>query len=136
MVQSETLDTVYMNMAFALAELSNAERAQVGCLIVKDTHILSEGVNGTPSGFSNICEDEFGITKPEVLHAESNAIAKLAKSTESSDGATAYTTHSPCYSCAKLLIQAGIKRVVYKYHYGDYCGRTLLAKAGVPSEGL
>jgi dCMP deaminase len=108
-------------MADDLSILSHAERRKVGCLIVKDTQIISEGYNGTPRGFDNRCEytdhvDEM-YTKPEVLHAESNAITKLARSTNSSDGATMYVTCSPCFECAKLIIQAGIKRVVYRDMY-------------------
>ena len=115
MAQPKKLDLVYLRMADDLSILSHAERRKVGCLIVKDTQIISEGYNGTPRGFDNRCEytdhvDEM-YTKPEVLHAESNAITKLARSTNSSDGATMYVTCSPCFECAKLIIQAGIKRV-------------------------
>ena len=116
-----SLDKTYMNMARELSKLSHAQRRKVGCLIVKDTHIIAEGLNGTPRGFDNTCEyvdhlDEM-YTKPEVLHAESNAITKLARSTNSSEGATLYSTCSPCFDCAKLIIQAGIHRVVYKHLY-------------------
>jgi dCMP deaminase len=121
LAQPKKLDLVYLRMADDLSILSHAERRKVGCLIVKDTQIISEGYNGTPRGFDNRCEytdhvDEM-YTKPEVLHAESNAITKLARSTNSSDGATMYVTCSPCFECAKLIIQAGIKRVVYRDMY-------------------
>ena len=108
-------------MAESLATLSHAERRRVGCLIVKDTQIIAEGYNGTPKGFDNSCEylDEVGeyYTKPEVLHAEANAITKLAKSTNSSKGSTLYATCSPCFQCAKLIIQSGVERVVYRDLY-------------------
>lgn len=130
MANQDKLDQVYMAMAKELAKLSSAKRAQVGCIIVKNTHIISEGYNGTPIGFSNVCEDSAFKTLPEVLHAESNAITKLARSTASSDGATIYVTLAPCYECSKLIIQSGIKRVVfYKNYHSD--GISLLRKAGV-----
>ena len=121
MAGKDRLDQAYMKMAEELAKLSYAERKKVGCLIVKDTQIISEGYNGTPKGFDNRCEyvdyvDEM-YTKAEVLHAESNAITKIARSTNSSDGATLYCTLAPCFDCAKLIIQAGIKRVVFKEKY-------------------
>jgi len=121
MAKQESLDFVYLKMAEDLSALSHAKRRKVGCLIVKDTQIISEGYNGTPCGFDNNCEyidhvDEM-YTKPEVLHAESNAITKLARSTNSSEGATMYVTCSPCFDCAKLIIQAGISRVVYQNLY-------------------
>jgi len=124
-----------MRMAHELAKLSTAQRAKVGALIVRNTHILSEGYNGTPVGFSNDCEyydhvDQFR-TKREVIHAESNAITKLAKSTSSSDGATLYVTLAPCFECAKLIIQSGINRVVYLESYRDKSGLHLLEQAGV-----
>ena len=123
-----------MRMAGELAKLSYAERKKVGCLIVKDTQIISEGYNGTPAGFDNTCEyydyvDEYQ-TKPEVLHAESNAITKLARSTNSSSESTLYVTLAPCYDCAKLIIQAGIKRVVYRDKYARN-GLALLEKANI-----
>jgi dCMP deaminase len=123
-----------MDMASVLATLSHATRRKVGCLIVKDTHIIAEGINGTPKGFSNECEyynyvDEC-YTKPEVLHAESNAIAKIARSNNSSVGSTLYVTLAPCFNCAKLIIQAGIERVVFKDQYPKN-GLALLDKAGV-----
>ena len=122
-------------MAEELAELSYAERRKVGCLIVKDTQIISEGFNGTPAGFNNSCEyynhlDEI-YTKPEVLHAESNAITKLARSTNSSSESTLYVTLAPCYECSKLIIQAGIKRVVYKERYHSVLGLNLLSRAKI-----
>ena len=121
-------------MAKELAKLSYAERKKVGCIVVKDTQIISEGYNGTPKGFDNSCEyvnyvDE-QYTKPEVLHAESNAITKLARSTNSSVGATLYCTLAPCFECSKLIIQAGIQKVVYQDMYAKN-GLALLDKAGV-----
>lgn len=125
------LDKAYMDMAEALSQLSYAERAKVGCIIVnKGGQIVSQGYNGTPSGFDNECEDG-NVTKKEVLHAESNAIAKCAKWGGSTDGATLYVTMSPCYECAKLIIQAGISRVVYKEKYRDGDGLILLEDAGI-----
>ena len=120
--------------------LSHAKRRKVGCLIVKDTHIIAEGLNGTPRGFDNTCEYRDHVdhyyTKSEVLHAESNAITKLARSTNSSEGATLYVTCSPCFDCAKLIIQSGIERVVYDEPYSKGEGITLLKKAGVEVEKL
>jgi dCMP deaminase len=139
-VERDKLDKTYMNMAKELAKLSHAQRRKVGCLIVKDTHIIAEGLNGTPRGFDNNCEYidhvDHMYTKPEVLHAESNAITKLARSTNSSSGATVYVTCSPCYDCSKLIIQAGIKRVVYAEPYSKGEGITLLKKAGIEVEKL
>ena len=134
MAAKDKLDQTYMDMASVLATLSHATRKKVGCLIVKDTHIIAEGINGTPKGFSNECEyynyvDEC-YTKPEVLHAESNAIAKIARSTNSSVGSTLYVTLAPCFDCAKLIIQAGINRVVFRDMYAKN-GLALLNKAGV-----
>jgi len=121
MANQDKLDVVYLRMAEHLSTLSHATRRKVGCLIVKDTQIISEGYNGTPTGFNNNCEYTDHVdhmyTKPEVLHAESNAITKLARSTNSSNGATLYVTCSPCYDCSKLIIQSGIKRVVYQHLY-------------------
>ena len=128
------LDNTYLNMAAEWGLLSKAERKQVGCLIVKDGQIISDGYNGTPHGFDNRCEFDtrFGSeTKREVLHAESNALMKLAKSTQSSVGATVYVTISPCFDCAKLMIQGGIKRIVYRDLYRDCNGIHLLEKAGI-----
>jgi dCMP deaminase len=121
MASQKSLDQTYMRMAEELSKLSYATRKKVGCLIVKDTQIISEGYNGTPKGFPNECEytnyvDE-EYTKPEVLHAESNAISKIARSTNSSDGATLYVTLAPCFECSKLIIQSGITRVMYKDEY-------------------
>ena len=141
MANQRELDEVYMNMAHELSKLSKAERKKVGSLIVKDTQIISEGYNGTPKGFNNDCEyydyvDEIH-TKPEVLHAESNAITKLARSTNSSSGSTLYVTLAPCFECSKLIIQAGIKRVVFLEQYrAAYTGRALLEKAQVEVEQL
>ena len=125
------LDGRYMRMARVWAENSYCIRRQVGALIVKDKMIISDGYNGTPSGFENICEDESGVTKPYVLHAEANAISKVAKSGNSSEGATLYVTASPCIECAKLIIQAGIKRVVYSEKYRLEDGLDLLKRAGI-----
>ena len=110
------------------------KRRQVGALIVKDRMIISDGYNGTPSGFENVCEDENGVTKPYVLHAEANAITKVAKSGNSSEGATLYVTASPCVECAKLIIQAGIRRVVYTDAYRLTDGVDLLRRAGIEIE--
>ena len=134
MATQKKLDQTYMRMAKELAKLSYAERKKVGCIVVKDTQIISEGYNGTPKGFDNSCEyvnyvDE-QYTKPEVLHAESNAITKLARSTNSSVGATLYCTLAPCFECSKLIIQAGIQKVVYQDMYAKN-GLALLDKAGV-----
>ncbi len=127
-------DEKYLRMAAIWAENSYCKRRQVGALIVKDRMIISDGFNGTPSGFENVCEDENGITRPYVLHAEANAISKVAKSGNSSEGATLYVTASPCIECAKLIIQAGIKRVVYRDEYRLTDGIDLLAKAGIEVE--
>jgi len=133
------IDKTYLIMAKAWANLSKAQRKKVGCLIVKDGCIISDGFNGTPSGFDNSCENRenlFLVTKPEVLHAESNAITKLAKSTQSSLGATMYITINPCVECAKLIIQSGITRVVYKDFYKDYKGINLLQQAKIKTENI
>ena len=111
------LDTRYLRMASIWAENSYCKRRQVGALIVKDKMIISDGYNGTPAGFENVCEDEDGITKPYVLHAEANAITKVAASSNSSKGATIYITAAPCIECAKLIVQSGIVRVVYSEKY-------------------
>lgn len=118
-------------MACIWSENSYCQRRKVGALIVKDKMIISDGYNGTPSGFENICEDENNVTKPYVLHAEANAITKIARSNNSSDNATMYVTASPCIECAKLIIQAGIKRVVYSEHYRLEDGIELLKRAGI-----
>ena len=121
-------------MAGVWARNSYCKRRQVGALIVKDRMIISDGYNGTPSGFENICEDETGVTKPYVLHAEANAISKVAQSGNSSKDATLYVTASPCMECAKLIIQSGIKRVVYGEKYRIMDGVELLERAGVVVE--
>ena len=124
-------DKSYMEMASVWARNSYCKRRQVGALIVKDRMIISDGFNGTPSGFENICEDENGVTKPYVLHAEANAITKVAKSGNNSDGSTLYVTSSPCLECSKLIIQSGIKRVVYQEEYRLTDGIDLLRRAGI-----
>lgn len=134
--KQQKLDQRYLRMARTWAENSYCKRRQVGALIVKDKMIISDGYNGTPSGFENICEDENGVTKPYVLHAEANAISKVAKSGNSSSGATLYVTASPCLECAKLIIQAGIKRVVYRDEYRITDGIDLLKRAGVEVEQI
>lgn len=124
-------DKRYLEMALIWAKNSYCKRRQVGALIVKEKMIISDGYNGTPSGFENVCEDENNVTKPYVLHAEANAITKVAKSNNSSENSTLYVTSSPCLECAKLIIQSGIKRVVYcdKYRLTD--GLDLLKRAGI-----
>jgi len=130
------LDKKYLELADSWSQLSVAERMKVGCIIVKDNQIISDGFNGTPSGFNNVCEDEHFKTKPEVLHAESNALMKLALSTQSSKDATLYVTLSPCFECSKLIIQAKIKRVVYRDDYRVLSGLDLLRKAKVIVERI
>lgn len=125
------LDERYLRMARIWAENSYCQRRQVGALVVKNKMIISDGYNGTPTGFENICEDEAGLSKPYVLHAEANAITKLARSSNNSDGATIYITASPCIECAKLIIQAGIRRVVYAESYRLEDGINLLRRAGI-----
>ena len=132
----DKFDHRYLEMAEVWARNSYCKRRQVGALIVKDRMIISDGYNGTPSGFENICEDENGVTKPYVLHAEANAITKVAKSGNSSQGATLYVTASPCMECSKLIIQAGIKRVVYKDEYRLTDGVDLLRRAGIEVEKI
>lgn len=127
-------DRSYLEMARIWASNSYCKRRQVGALLVKDKMIISDGYNGTPSGFENVCEDENDKTKPYVLHAEANAITKVAKSGNSSDGATLYITASPCIECAKLIIQSGIKRVVYMDEYRLEDGVELLRRAGIEVE--
>ncbi|MDE6200182.1 MAG: dCMP deaminase family protein [Muribaculaceae bacterium] len=129
--KQEILDSRYLRMAKIWAENSYCQRRRVGAIIVKDSMIISDGFNGTPSGFENICEDESGHTKAYVLHAEANAITKVARSNNSSDGATLYVTASPCIECAKLIIQSGIKRVVFDEMYRLCDGIDLLRRAGV-----
>ncbi|MFA5651287.1 MAG: dCMP deaminase family protein [Proteiniphilum sp.] len=130
------LDKRYMRMAFIWAENSYCKRRKVGALLVKEKMIISDGYNGTPSGFENVCEDENNITKPYVLHAEANAITKVARSNNSSEGATLYVTSSPCIECAKLIIQAGIKRVVYADAYRLSDGVDLLERAGIALQSV
>lgn len=129
-------DYLYMRMARVWAENSYCIRRQVGALMVKDQRIISDGYNGTPSGFENVCEDENNVSKPYVLHAEANAISKVARSHNSSDGATLYVTASPCIECSKLIIQAGIRRVVYGELYRLTDGIDLLKRAGIEVEYL
>ena len=123
-------DDKYMDMAAIWATNSYCKRRQVGALLVKDRMIISDGYNGTPSGFENVCEEN-GVTKPYVLHAEANAITKIARSGNNSDGSTLYVTDSPCIECAKLIIQAGIKRVIYSREYRLTDGVDLLRRAGI-----
>ena len=125
------LDLRYLKMAQIWAENSYCKRRQVGALVVKDQMIISDGYNGTPSGFENVCEDDNNVTLPYVLHAEANAITKLARSSNNSEGSTLYITDSPCIECAKLIIQAGIKRVVYAREYRLTDGADLLKQAGI-----
>lgn len=129
------IENVYMQNAYQFAELSYAERRKVGCVIVKESQVISFGYNGTPHGFDNECEID-NTTKPEVLHAESNAIMKVAKSTMSCEGAELYTTTCPCFGCAKLIIQAGITKVYYTEEYRDMSGVELLGKAGIEVEQI
>jgi dCMP deaminase len=124
-------DVHYLQMAQIWAKNSYCKRRQVGALLVKDRMIISDGYNGTPSGFENECEDKNHLTKPYVLHAEANAITKVAKSNNNSEGATLYVTTSPCIECSKLIIQAGIVRIVYLHHYSKNEGLQLLERAGI-----
>ena len=129
----DKFDHSYLEMAEIWAQNSYCKRRKVGALLVKDRMIISDGYNGTPSGFENICEED-GVTKPYVLHAEANAITKVAKSGNSSEGATLYVTASPCLECSKLIIQSGIKRVVYRDEYRLTDGIDLLRRAGIEVE--
>lgn len=129
--KQDALDKRYLRMATIWAENSYCERRKVGAIIVKDKMIISDGYNGTPAGFENVCEDADGVTKPYVLHAEANAITKVARSNNSSDGATLYVTASPCLECAKLIIQAGIRRVVFNEFYRLADGVDLMRRAGI-----
>lgn len=129
--KQEIIDKRYLRMSRIWAENSYCQRRKVGALLVKDSMIISDGFNGTPSGFENVCEDEDGLTKPYVLHAEANAITKVARSNNSSEGSTLYVTASPCMECSKLIIQAGIKRVVFNELYRLADGIDLLKRAGV-----
>ena len=133
LLKQKKLDLRYLRMARIWAENSYCKRRQVGALVVKDKMIISDGYNGTPSGFENICEDN-NVTKPYVLHAEANAITKLARSSNNSEGSTLYVTASPCIECSKLIIQAGIKRGVYAEKYRLTDGVELLERAGVKVE--
>ncbi|MBQ0073217.1 MAG: dCMP deaminase family protein [Prevotella sp.] len=134
--KQQLLDRRYLRMARIWAENSYCKRRQVGALVVKDHMIISDGYNGTPCGFENNCEDENNVSLPYVLHAEANAITKLARSNNNSDGATLYVTAAPCIECAKLIIQAGIKRVIYAEEYRLAEGLELLKKAGVETQFL
>ncbi|MBP5484767.1 MAG: dCMP deaminase family protein [Bacteroidaceae bacterium] len=125
------LDHRYIKMAHIWSENSYCTRRQVGALIVKDKMIISDGYNGTPTGFPNVCEDDNNVSLPYVLHAEANAITKIARSGNNSDGATLYVTDSPCIECAKLIIQSGIRRVVYDREYRLTDGVNLLRQAGI-----
>jgi dCMP deaminase len=129
-------DRAYLRIAKEWGSLSYCKRKQVGAIIVKDRMIISDGYNGTPSGFENCCEDEDGLTRWDVLHAEANAILKVAKSTQSCEGATLYITLSPCKECSKLIHQSGIKRVVYQNGYRDDSGIQFLLKAGLDVEHI
>jgi dCMP deaminase len=133
-LKTEKYDAAYLRMAAEWSKLSHCKRRQVGALIVKGRSIISDGYNGTPSGFENFCEDEEGYTKWYVLHAEANAILKVASTTQSCEGATLYLTMSPCKECSKLIHQAGIRRVVYASEYKDSSGLDFLRKAGVEVE--
>ena len=128
------LDRRYLQMAAIWAQNSYCKRRQVGALLVKDKMIISDGYNGTPAGFENVCEDDSYVTKPYVLHAEANAITKIARSGNNSDGSTLYVTDSPCIECAKLIIQAGIRRVIYSREYRLTDGVDLLRRAGIEVE--
>ena len=129
--KQKRLDLRYLRMARIWAENSYCHRRQVGALVVKNKMIISDGYNGTPSGFENVCEDDNNVTKPYVLHAEANAMPKLARSSNNSDGATLYVTDAPCIECSKLIIQAGIKRVVYAKQYRLTDGIELLGRANI-----
>jgi dCMP deaminase len=134
--KQQRYDRAYLRMALEWGQLSYCNRKKVGAIIVKDRMIISDGYNGTPTGFENVCEDEEGYTKWYVLHAEANAISKVASSTQSCEGATLYLTLSPCKECSKLIHQSGIKRVVYQHRYKDDSGLEFLTKAGVILEQM
>lgn len=129
--KQRVIDARYLRMAYIWAENSYCQRRKVGALMVKDNAIISDGYNGTPSGFPNVCETEEGTTFPYVLHAEANAITKVARNNNSSEGSTLYVTTSPCMECSKLIIQSGIRRVVYGEHYRITDGLDLLKRAGI-----
>lgn len=133
-MNNKELDMRYLRMAQIWSENSYCSRRKVGALVVKDKMIISDGYNGTPSGFENVCEDENNVTKPYVLHAEANAITKIARSGNNSEGSTLYVTDSPCIECSKLIIQSGIKRVVYGREYRLTDGIDLLKRAGIEVE--
>ena len=135
-IKKNKLDKTYLEIAKVWSKMSYCKRKQVGCIIVKDKTIISDGYNGTPSGFENKCECKKGLTKDIVLHAEANALTKLAKSNNSSKGATLYTTLSPCLNCAKLILQSGITRLVFIKEHSDITGLNMLQKAGVLIEFL
>jgi dCMP deaminase len=135
-VKLNKYDKAYLRIATEWGLLSYCTRKQVGAIIVKDRMIISDGYNGTPSGFENCCEDEDGLTRWDVLHAEANAILKVARSTQSCEGATLYITLSPCKECSKLIHQSGIKRVVYHNGYRDDSGIQFLIKAGIEVEHI
>lgn len=127
----ERYDRAYLRLAKEWAKLSHCKRKQVGAIIVKDNTIIADGYNGTPTGFENACEDAEGNTKWYVLHAEANAILKVARTTNNADGATLYLTHSPCKDCSKLILQSGIRRLVYQVGYKDPSGLEFLEMAGL-----
>ena len=135
MAKQLELDHTFLEMAYVFANLSKAKRRKVGCIIVKDGQVISNGFNGTPSGFNNRCEVN-DVTKPEVLHAESNALMKIARSTNSSIGSTMYLTCSPCFECAKLIIQSGISRLVYSDDYRKIEGIELLSRTDIIIEKI
>ena len=130
-IKQNRYDKAYLRLAQEWSKLSHCNRKQVGAIIVKDHTIIADGFNGTPTGFENQCEDDEGATKWYVLHAEANAILKVARTTNNAQGATLYLTHSPCRDCSKLILQSGIKRLVYTDAYKDVTGLTFLRKAGV-----
>ncbi len=130
-IKQSKYDKAYLRIASEWSKLSYCQRKQVGAIIVRDRMIISDGYNGTPSGFENCCEDHEGLTKWYVLHAEANAISKVARSTQSCENATLYITLSPCKECSKLIHQSGIKRVVYQRGYRDTSGLEFLEKAGI-----
>lgn len=136
MSKQKRYDRAYLRLAESWSKLSHCKRKQVGAIIVKDNIIISDGYNGTPAGFDNCCEDENGVTHWYVLHAEANAILKVAKSTNNCKDATLYLTHSPCKDCSKLVLQSGIKRLVYKESYKDTSGITFLQNAGLEVEQI
>ena len=135
-MKKNRFDRMYLDVANRIGLLSYSKRSQVGAVLVKEDNIIAFGYNGTPRGFENSCEDEDNVTKREVLHAESNAIAKVARTTSSSEGSTLYTTLSPCYDCAKMIHQAGVVRVVYEHTYRDEDGMDFLRRCGLSCEQI